>query len=86
MGEGKSMQREEEDKTTMPDLEKETMEKGGRGVDLRSEKRNHVEGEAVSLDGGIDREKIKWLSSESQLSEKNSLAKDGRTWSGSEKV
>lgn len=55
-------------------------------MDLRSEKRNHVEGEAVSLDGGIDREKIKWLSSESQLSENNSLAKDGRTWSGSEKV
>ena len=74
MGEGKSMQREEEDKTTMPDLEKETMEKGGRGVDLRSGKRNDVEGETVSRDGGTNKEEMKWLSSKSQSLEKKSLA------------
>lgn len=85
MGEGKSMQREEEDKTTMPDLEKETMEKGGRGVDLRSGKRNDVEGETVSRDGGTNKEEMKWLSSKSQSLEKKSLAGDGKA-SGYKKI
>ena len=52
------MQREEEDETTMSNMEKETMEKGGKGVDLWYGKRNHVEGEVISRGGNIDREKI----------------------------
>jgi len=81
VGEGESMQREEEDEATMSDLEKETMEKGRRGVDLKSKKRNYVEGVVVSCGRDIDWEKMKWLSSESQSSEKKSLAGDGRPWS-----
>jgi len=71
--EGESVQREEEDEATMSDLEK-----GGREMDLRSRKRNHVEDEAISRGSGINREKMKSLSLESQLLEKKSLAGDGK--------
>lgn len=54
-------------------------------MDLRSGKRNDVEGETVSRDGGTNKEEMKWLSSKSQSLEKKSLAGDGKA-SGYKKI